>query len=267
MNMKKRIVVGLIFILMVGIFIYTKQKNIFAQTTASISLSFNPTTVSVGSTAMMAVSVNSGGNQVVAVDTVLNYDTNRFNVSAINPNTSASFNLKTYLPLNTAQTAFDWTKAVNTTVTPATIDFGATAYNLSAGTTAPPATGSFSLGSVVFSVKPARRDATAQVTVRYTSGTTTDSNIVRNSTFVDILGAVGNASLKVMADPICRAAISLTDQVPGTNDLLYVVAKPWGSACAGCLEDLNNDGVIGSSDLLYVTAYWGQTCTVPANTP
>lgn len=239
-------------------------KKVSAQTsTASIYVSFSPVSVNAGATTTMSVGVVSGGYPVVAVDSMLSYDTNRFTVSSITPNTNTNF--KTFLPLNSGQNGFDWTKAVNSAQS--TIDFSGVSFNLNVGSTTPPNGGNFALGNIVFLAKPARRDTVTQVTVNFSAGNMTDSNIVSSADFTDVLKAVSNASVKVVAEPICRAAIDIRDQIPNTNDLLYITAKPWNSSCSGCLEDLNGDGVINTADLLYIVAYWGQTCQVPANTP
>lgn len=235
------------------------SKNSLAQTgSASIGLSFTPAAVTVGQSTSLSVTVNAGTNKIIASDIALSYPPNQMNVTGITPNTSSNF--KTFAPLNSAGTAFDWTKAVNSAQS--TIEFGAVSYNLSAGLTTPPNTGTVSVGTVAFTARPVRRDVNTQVSVRYQSGSTTDANIVRQTTYDDILAQGGSATVRIQAEPVCRAAVDISDQSPGLNDLLYVIAKPWNGACSGCLEDLDGNGTIGLGDLLYVTGYWGQSCSV-----
>ena len=55
-------------------------------------------------------------------------------------------------------------------------------------------------------------------------------------------------------DPGCVGDVD-DDGMVGTSDLLELLAD-WGS-CEGCPTDLDMDGVVGISDLLAILAAWG----------
>ncbi len=70
------------------------------------------------------------------------------------------------------------------------------------------------------------------------------------------VGASVALSFSTKAAPPCDADLD-DNGVVGASDVLHLLAN-WGP-CKGCLADLNGDGTVGASDLLALLADWGPT--------
>lgn len=228
----------------------------------TLSLSFVSSSVNVGDTADLNILLNTGGEDVLGADIFLEYDPNKWSVIEINPNKDTGF--KTFVPfVSESDSTFDWQKAVKEE---SLIKFGTVIYDLNPDWDGDLSSITFNgvaspLATVKLKTKPVRRDTSEQISIRAQTGITTDSNIL-NKDGNDILGTVDQATVKIKAEDVCRAAVDLSDQKPGLNDLLYILAKGWGNACPDCHEDLDGSKDIGLGDLLYVVNYWGQECPV-----
>ncbi len=227
-----------------------------------------PTSANVGVDNILDLEINldTGGQSVSAADVVIEYNPNHYSVSGIDPNLGGNF--KTFAPIVSEQNpSFNWQAAVNQSS--GKIEFSALAFDFDPNndgnfTDAAP-TNSFNgnvlLAKVHFRAKDVRKDNSSPIYFIAQVNATTDSNVVViGNEIVDILGTTNHASITIKARPVCRAAIDISDQTVGLNDLLYILPK-WGS-CPSCLEDLDGNGNVGLSDLLYVTGYWNQNCPV-----
>ncbi len=70
------------------------------------------------------------------------------------------------------------------------------------------------------------------------------------------LGASVALSFSTQAAPPCNADLD-DNGVVGASDVLHLLAN-WGP-CKGCIADLNGDGTVGASDILALLADWGPT--------
>ena len=166
--MKKTFIKPLFSILFLGFFAFTAKTNVLA----AASLSFDPAskTIAPNGTFNVGVVVNTGGAETDGVDAVIRYDGNKLEfVSASMGNLYS-----TVLTPNPTPT------------TPGQLTLGAAAvsgesYN---------GTGTFA--TITFK---AIAEGTANVYFDFTSGSTTDSNIVYQGE--DLLGSISNASYTI----------------------------------------------------------------------
>lgn len=239
----------------------------------SLSLNVNPATVEVGGnqTTTCEVALDTGGEQVAGVDSVITFDSSKLEVSGFQGSTNTTF--KTFAPIvSETDRSLDFSKAVkiNTNPSQSTFEFGALTFDFDPngdGDTADaaptqPFTGNTPLASVNFTAKPLRQTTFLSLVPQMQANQTTDSNIAEATQGNDILGTVSQTTLKIKAQPVCRAAVNLADQVANLNDLVQIVNKGWDSNCPDCLEDLNEDSRVNLGDLVFVVNYWDQTCPV-----
>lgn len=216
----------------------------------------------ISNTASLNVALNTGGENVFAVDVVLEFEPAYLSVTDPGITVDPSTSLKTFAPVvSEADPSFDWSKAVNGN----RIEFGAVAFDLVAEATTSAFNGIATLAAVNLQALPVRRDTSTQVSViAQVSGdppedVTDDSNIVViNPDVADVIktSVLQSSTIKIKAQPECRAAIDLADKTPGSNDLQLILSQ-WRDSCSGCFEDLNEDGNISSGDLQYLLNFWG----------
>lgn len=271
-NKKLVLLLVITVLILVLVLVYSLAKNsktskrlpavlgITPGPTASLSLSpgvSNP--IPANNTIDVGVSLDTGGEDIWGVDVVLGNDPNKLEVLGITPD-AAGTNLKTFAPVvSQANPAFDWTKSVNG----AQIEFGAVTFDLPNATPLPAFNGNVSLATITLKAQPVRRNSSVQISVLGDNSHTDDSNVISANDVTDDLLNTTPATVKIKADPVCRAAVN-EDQQVNILDLASVVDK-WGASCdpfAGCFEDTNTDGNVNIIDLTFIVDYWGQECPV-----
>lgn len=243
-----------------------KKNSVLQAASFPGSLFLSPATsvIDAGQAVDLTVTMDTGGTSASGADVVIQYEPTRFDINSITPSaeTIQTTGLKTFAPVvSESDLNFSWQKAVNTST--GIIDFSAVAFDQATSIPTSSFNGNTSLATLTFQAKPVRSNTFSSVNFSTELGITTDSNIsvIDTATVGDVLGTTNHAVIKVMAEPICRAAIDTTDQIPGLNDLVWLISK-WGTTCSGCDEDLDANTNIGLGDLVYVIGYWGQTCPV-----
>lgn len=280
--MKKQttlILAATLILLLIFVYLLVKNSRVskrlpaVLQGATNASLTLSPGSgepINVGETTDLNVFLNTDGAAVHGADVMLEYDSNKLSVANIVPNTTET-SIKTFAPVvEASEDVFDWQKAVNQGQS--LIEFGAAAFDLgdkgadpdnpfpNAAPT-PAFNGTTSLARITLQANPVRRNSAVQLSF-IDNNSTDDSNIIviDGDSVNDILGVTGQAAVKIIAQPVCRAAVN-NDQDVNVLDLSAVVGK-WGTSCPDCFEDPNGDGSINVLDLSFIVSYWGQQCNI-----
>jgi hypothetical protein len=238
------------------LFFNFRPAAVKAQTSGA-SLFFNPSSLELeaSQSASVQLEFDTANTPVTAVDVVADFKQSHLLINGITPDKTA---FGTFVPLNSSETEFDWQKAVQPAAS--LIEFGALAFNWQSKTPTAAFNGKAKLATFNVQAKPVRRDKTmGSINLLMTAAKTTDSNLL-DSEGNDILRTVIPLTVKVRAEPVCRAALG-TDATVALDDLMLIINKGWGANCSGCPEDLDESGKIDMADLMMVVNYWGRTCT------
>lgn len=170
--MKKLLPVLLLF----PITYFLLPNSVFAASSATLALSPASGTFVVNTPFDAGVYLNTNGAKVDGVDIKLNYEAAKLEAQLITPETSIFPNFPT--------------KTINATTGKITISATTTAGSPYSNTTA--------TKMVTLRFKPLTTGSIT-VTFDFTAGATTDSNVVENTTNLDILTAVTNANYTLSA--------------------------------------------------------------------
>lgn len=180
----------LILVFTVGVFLLSSQQVLAA---ATMSLSPVSGTFSTGQTFDVLVNVNTGGASVSGVDALINFDQTKLNLVEVVE--GSIFQQYVGESINNSSGFFQIS------------GLASSQSNVFTGS-----------GTLVTMRFKAYSPGTAAVTFRFTSGSTTDSNVADFSTSSDILASVTNASYTITGDPISiGTADSTTTGTSSTN--------------------------------------------------
>lgn len=157
----------------IGVIVFVWVVSAGSVLAASASLTFSPSsgTVTVGQDFNVAIQLDTNGAQTDGARALINYDTNKLEVRAISNGVYETYPTKTW---ESGQITISGLAPIN----------------------GPYYSGSGTLATITF--RPKATGSTT-LTLNYTAGSTTDSNVAEHGTSADILGSVGTATFTIQS--------------------------------------------------------------------
>jgi hypothetical protein len=227
----------------------------FSRAAGNASITLPPSaTTSQNSTFTVPVMIDTDGQDINGVDLRLNFNRYFLKVYDITPHPENS-SLKTFAPFSSG--VFDKTTVTNNANSTGIISLGALALN-----NGQPATFNGTLNSLVDITFQALNQGTTQINVSFTSGSTTDSNLVTPQN-TDILNLVTNDTVTIsgigQSPSPTPSSTPTSSSSPINTPSSIPTATPSPSPTPRKTGDINGDNLVNVFDLSILLSNYGKT--------
>lgn len=250
---KRRIIIGLIVLAVIIFILFNPFFGLVTRNRAASNAAINlPASISANSSENITIPVivNTDGQSVAGVDVSLTFDATVLALASLTPNSQVqSSQLKTFLPVTSAG-VFDTSGIISKANSSGKLEFSAVNFDQTTNQVMNTTVLNTFLATAVFTPL---KTGTTTISVDFTDGATTDSNIVLSQTTpLDILAKVQNSTVTISGTLPSAAPTSSSSTPTTVPSVLPTSGTPLPTA-ANCSRhaqgDSNCDGRIRLFDI------------------